>query len=98
MTNDTRPAIGPTTGVIVTGGASGIGRATAGMLAEAGRSVALWDIDGEGAEAMAREIEERYGVSAVGIGIDLSDTPAFVEAIDRSRAVVGSIGGLSRRW
>ncbi len=94
MTNDMRPAAGPSTGVIVTGGASGIGRATAGMLAEAGRSVALWDINGEGAEAMAREIEEHYGVSAVGIGIDLSDTPAFVEAIDRSRAVVGSIGGL----
>ena len=85
---------GPTTGVIITGGASGIGRASALMLAEAGRPVALWDINGEGAEAEARDIEERYGVSAVGIRVDLADTVAFAAAIDTSRNSLGSIGGL----
>ncbi|MCH2185125.1 3-oxoacyl-ACP reductase, partial [Myxococcota bacterium] len=36
----------PTTGVIVTGGGSGIGLASARALAEVGRPVALWDLDG----------------------------------------------------
>ena len=39
----------PRTGVIVTGGASGIGRACAVALAEVGRPVAIWDLDGPGA-------------------------------------------------
>lgn len=41
---------------LVTGGASGIGRLTALALAEAGAEVVVADIDGEGAERVAREI------------------------------------------
>ncbi|HKY50091.1 MAG TPA: SDR family NAD(P)-dependent oxidoreductase, partial [Candidatus Limnocylindria bacterium] len=37
-----RPAM---SGVIVTGGSSGLGRATARLLAEAGRPVAVWGTD-----------------------------------------------------
>ena len=40
----------PTSGVILTGGASGIGHACAVALAEAGRPVALWDLNGAAAE------------------------------------------------
>ena len=48
-----------TTGVIVTGGASGIGRASAHALAASGRPVALWDLDGAKAEYEATEITAR---------------------------------------
>jgi NAD(P)-dependent dehydrogenase (short-subunit alcohol dehydrogenase family) len=84
----------PTTGVIVTGGASGIGRASARALAEVGRPVALWDKNADGAEAAAKEIGADYDVAAVGIGIDVTDTSAFPAAIEQSRTVLGSIGGL----
>jgi NAD(P)-dependent dehydrogenase (short-subunit alcohol dehydrogenase family) len=42
--------------VIVTGGASGIGRATVTRLVEEGARVALVDIDGEAASAVAEEL------------------------------------------
>ena len=39
-----------TTGVVVTGGASGIGKACAEYLAEVGRPVAVWDLNGAAAK------------------------------------------------
>ena len=85
---------GPATGVIVTGGASGIGKATILALAEAGRPVAAWDLNSEGASAVAAEATRRFGVPAVGVGIDVADTAAFGAAIAQSRKAMGSIGGL----
>jgi NAD(P)-dependent dehydrogenase (short-subunit alcohol dehydrogenase family) len=87
-------AAGPTTGAVVTGGGSGIGRGTVLALAEAGRPVAAWDLNGDSAEATAAEAAERFGVPAIGIGIDVRDTPAFGDAIARSRKEMGSIGAL----
>jgi NAD(P)-dependent dehydrogenase (short-subunit alcohol dehydrogenase family) len=84
----------PDTGVIVTGGASGIGRATAIALAEAGRAVAVWDIDGAAAATTAAEVASKSGVPTIGIGLDVRDTPRFGEAIRASRDALGSIGGL----
>ncbi len=43
---------------IITGAASGIGRATAGLLADAGADVALIDIDEAGGEAAAAQIND----------------------------------------
>ena len=43
---------------VVTGAASGIGRATAGLLADAGADVALIDIDESGGEAAAAQIND----------------------------------------
>jgi NAD(P)-dependent dehydrogenase (short-subunit alcohol dehydrogenase family) len=83
----------PDTGVVVTGGAAGIGRACALALAEAGRPVACWDIDGEGAERTAAEAAE-LGVAAVGLRCDVTQASQFGALIDESRVVLGSIGGL----
>jgi NAD(P)-dependent dehydrogenase (short-subunit alcohol dehydrogenase family) len=40
---------------VITGAASGIGRATALALAEVGRPVSVWDLDGDAAQAVADE-------------------------------------------
>lgn len=79
---------------MITGGASGIGRACAASLAEVGRPVALWDLQGEAALAAAAEISEQYGVVATGRGIDVTDTGALDGAASAAREVLGPIGGL----
>jgi NAD(P)-dependent dehydrogenase (short-subunit alcohol dehydrogenase family) len=84
----------PGTGVIVTGGASGIGRASAQALAAVGRPVAVWDVNGGGAESAAAEIKEGFGVAAIGVGVDLRDPAALVRAVEQTRAALPSIGGL----
>ncbi len=84
----------PGTGVIVTGGASGLGRASAHALAAVGRPVAVWDIDGARAQAVAEELRAAHGVAAVGVGLDIADPSACAAAIERSRSVLQSIGGL----
>jgi 2-hydroxycyclohexanecarboxyl-CoA dehydrogenase len=55
---------------VVTGAARGIGAAVARLFVEAGASVALWDSDGPGAEAQARELG---GLSAE-VDISLADS------------------------
>jgi NAD(P)-dependent dehydrogenase (short-subunit alcohol dehydrogenase family) len=89
------PALGnPGTGVVVTGGASGIGLASAEALAAVGRAVALWDINGDKATGAAERIAAEYGVKAVGIQVDLRDPAAIAPALEASRAGVGALGGL----
>jgi NAD(P)-dependent dehydrogenase (short-subunit alcohol dehydrogenase family) len=84
---------GPLSGVIVTGGGSGIGRATVLALAEVGRPVAVWDLKQTSAESAAAEARDRFGVAAIGIELDVRDTARFEDAIARSRATTGTIGG-----
>jgi NAD(P)-dependent dehydrogenase (short-subunit alcohol dehydrogenase family) len=62
---------------VVTGGASGIGRALAALLAEAGADVVLADLDGPGAEAAASAI----GGSARGVALDVRDAEAFAALV-----------------
>ena len=89
------PKLGnPGTAVVVTGGASGIGRAAASALAAVGRPVALWDIDEAGANAAAKEISAAFGVAAFALKVDLIDPQAIGPAARKTREAVGPIGGL----
>ncbi|MFY7838181.1 MAG: SDR family NAD(P)-dependent oxidoreductase [Novosphingobium sp.] len=84
----------PSSPVIVTGGASGIGLATAQALAAVGRPVALWDINGDAARNAAQQIEAERGVRAFGIAIDLRDLSAIPTALAATRTALGPAGGL----
>jgi rhamnulose-1-phosphate aldolase/alcohol dehydrogenase len=77
---------------LVTGGASGIGRATARRLAELGAHVAVADLNGEGAAEVAADICSRHGERhAIGVQADVTSEEAVEEAI---RRVVLAYGGL----
>ena len=84
----------PSSAVIVTGAASGIGRASAMHLAEAGRPVAFWDLDEKAAKAAAKEAKASWKVPTVGLGIDVSDSSLFPAAIKACGKALGQIGGL----
>jgi NAD(P)-dependent dehydrogenase (short-subunit alcohol dehydrogenase family) len=70
--------------VVITGAASGIGRATADRIAEEGGAVALLDINAEGVEKAAKEVAEKFGVKTVHYALDVTDGPKVKEAIDQA--------------
>jgi NAD(P)-dependent dehydrogenase (short-subunit alcohol dehydrogenase family) len=80
--------------VIITGGASGIGLASAKALAAVGRPVALWDIDGAKAEDAAEAIRRDFDIKSLAVGIDLRDIQALGPALTRTRRALSPIGGL----
>jgi 2-hydroxycyclohexanecarboxyl-CoA dehydrogenase len=65
---------------IVTGAASGMGHAIAERLAADGRQVAIFDLNGQGAEKTAAKIEADGG-RAQGYGVDVTDRPAIEAAV-----------------
>ena len=75
---------------IVTGAASGIGRASALRLAAEGASVAIGDLDTAGAAAVVAEIEAAGG-RAIAVRTDVSSEPAFRALID---AAIDAFGRL----
>lgn len=89
------PQLGtPATGVVITGGASGIGFATARALAAVGRPVALWDISGAKAEAAVQSLVTEFGVPAIACLVDIRDPAQIAAAAERTRAGLPSVGGL----
>jgi NAD(P)-dependent dehydrogenase (short-subunit alcohol dehydrogenase family) len=83
----------PGTGVLITGGGSGIGRQTALALAEVGRPVAVWDVDADGAEETATRCHQLHGVSALWSVVDVADTGAVEMAVPETAAALGTLGG-----
>jgi 3-oxoacyl-[acyl-carrier protein] reductase len=65
--------------VIVTGAATGIGRATALRFACEGARVAAWDVNAEGADALVRELTEAGG-EAIFQRVDVSNRTSVEEA------------------
>ncbi len=89
------PSLGsPGTAVVVTGGASGIGLASARALACVGRPVALWDLNAAGCKAGAEALAREHGVATVGVAVDLRDPDAIAPALEQTRAALPPIGGL----
>lgn len=75
---------------VVTGGASGIGEATAATLAAAGAKVVVADIDEAGAEKTSAAIAEAGG-SAVAMRCDVSLLSDVDAAVDRAVAEFGRL-------
>src|ERR1700756_1513794 len=64
--------------VAITGGARGIGLATARALSRMGAPVAIGDLDGDVADQVAAEL----GRDAFGVGVDVTDNAAFTAFLD----------------
>jgi NAD(P)-dependent dehydrogenase (short-subunit alcohol dehydrogenase family) len=78
--------------VVITGGASGIGRSAALACARDGASVVVADVDGPGSEAVAREIGDAGG-TAVAVVCDVTRM-ADVEALfARASEAFGEVNG-----
>ncbi|MBS3928155.1 MAG: SDR family oxidoreductase [Sphingomonadales bacterium] len=96
MTNPLRSIRGSV--VLVTGAASGMGRATARLFGEEGAHVAVTDVNAEGAEAVAGEILAAGG-SARSWAMDVGDAASIAEVVaaigawhDRLDVVVNNAG------
>ncbi|MFD3595738.1 SDR family oxidoreductase [Nocardia sp. NPDC058640] len=74
----------------VTGGARGIGAATAAKLAADGFAVAVVDLDADAAVATAEKINADGG-TAIGLGCDVADEAQVNAAVARTVAELGSL-------
>jgi meso-butanediol dehydrogenase / (S,S)-butanediol dehydrogenase / diacetyl reductase len=77
--------------VLVTGGASGIGRATAEQLGAEGAHLVLADFDFDGAQEVAAAIAKKDGVRATAIAFDAADPSSCRDMVD---AVAATLGGI----
>ena len=74
--------------IIVTGGASGIGRATARLFRQEGADVALLDRSDNAAKAVADEI------GAVAFACDVADPASVSVAVEKAAEAMGGIDGV----
>ncbi|MDR2857564.1 MAG: SDR family oxidoreductase [Novosphingobium sp.] len=75
---------------VITGAGSGMGRAMALRLAEDNARIAIWDINGAGAEETARLVRDAGG-TAIAVTADCSDKAAIKAAADQTRRELGKI-------
>jgi NAD(P)-dependent dehydrogenase (short-subunit alcohol dehydrogenase family) len=73
--------------VAITGGARGIGHATAQALAHHGARIAIGDLDGD----LATEVAAGLGTEAFGVGVDVTDNAAFSAFLDGVEHRLGPI-------
>ena len=75
---------------VITGGASGIGEATAELFAAAGAKVVCGDLDGEGAENTAKRIREDGG-EAVALACNVTSRDEVEALVARAVAAYGGL-------
>jgi 3-oxoacyl-[acyl-carrier protein] reductase len=76
--------------VLVTGAASGMGRAIAHLFADEGGRVAVTDRDSRGVDAVAGEIVDAGGL-ATGWTLDVADAGAIVQVVDEVAMQLGPV-------
>ncbi|WP_314173897.1 SDR family NAD(P)-dependent oxidoreductase [Streptomyces winkii] len=74
---------------LITGAASGIGRAVALMQARAGRPVALLDVDEGNANSVAAEAKEQGSPEVLALTADISSETAVAQAFEECRKSLG---------
>lgn len=77
--------------IIVTGGAGGIGRATAIAFAREGGHAVIADLDQEGADAVAKAIRDEKGPEPYAVKCDVSDEASVERAVDAAIATFGHL-------
>lgn len=74
--------------ILLTGGASGIGKAIAELFASHGAKLALVDFNAEGVAAVAKDL------GAVAIAYDLSDSKGIEAMVDNAATQMGGLDGV----
>ena len=75
---------------VVTGAGSGMGRSIATRLAEDGAAIAIWDLNGAGAQETAKLVTDAGG-QAIALTVDCSDKQAIHAAAEETRARFGPV-------
>lgn len=75
--------------VLITGGARGIGRATAELFLTHGARVVIGDVDLEVAEQAAKALSSKGEIHA--LFLDVTDADAFAETVQKIEAEIGSV-------
>jgi NAD(P)-dependent dehydrogenase (short-subunit alcohol dehydrogenase family) len=77
--------------VAITGGARGIGRATAEALIAQGARVGIGDIDAPLAESTAIELDPTHPAGAIGLPLDVTDRASFNAFLDEVERQLGPL-------
>lgn len=83
---------------IVTGGASGLGRATATALAQAGAKVAIWDMNEELGQQVVQELGENTYFTKINVTDPAAVEAAIADCVARFGAIhiLANIAGIAR--
>ena len=80
---------------VVTGGASGIGLATARLFATEGANLFLWD-RADSVVSLAQDLSKEFGVKVAGIKVDVTDSASVQDALKNTLNVFNRVVHLVR--